>query len=72
NAREHLHGFEFKGRMVRVEVTGSEDRPHADGGRKYPRNKKEGNFRSGYKDKGKPKKKGSGGDWFASKVKNWD
>lgn len=70
NAREHLHGFEFKGRIVRVEVTGNEDRPQADGGRKYPRTKKEDNYRSGYKDKGRPKKQSSGDDWFASKVKN--
>lgn len=28
SAREHLHGFEYKGRMVRVEITGpSDDRP---------------------------------------------
>ena len=72
NARQHLHGFEFKGRIVRVEVTGNEDRPPAEGGRKYPRSNKEGSFRPGFKDKGKPKKKGSGNDWFSSKVRNWD
>ena len=25
SAREHLHGFEYKGRMVRVEITGPEE-----------------------------------------------
>ncbi|MFZ5971697.1 MAG: DEAD/DEAH box helicase [Bacteroidota bacterium] len=28
-AREHLHGFEYKGRMVRVEVTGEADGGHS-------------------------------------------
>lgn len=40
-AREHLHGFEYKGRMVRVEVTGEADNGHSSRGRhKSPSKKK--------------------------------
>ncbi len=40
-AREHLHGFEYKGRMVRVEVTGEADNGQSNRGRhKSPSKKK--------------------------------
>ena len=69
SAREHLHGFEFKGRIVRVEVTGNDDRPVEKGGRKYPRDKKYGGSGGHFRDKGKPARKSKGDDWFASKMR---
>jgi len=72
-AREHLHGFEFKGRIVRVEVTGSEDRPAPAREKKYSPGKKHGGSGyNNYRDKGKPVRKSKGDDWFASKMRGMD
>ena len=39
-AREHLHGFEYKGRMVRVEITGEQGGGESRGRQKSPSKKK--------------------------------
>lgn len=54
-AREHLHGFEYKGRMVRVEVTN-------DGG---------GGGGGGSRNHKSPSKKRKADNWFESKKKKW-
>lgn len=56
-AREHLHGFEYKGRMVRVEVTN--DGGGGGGGGGGGRNHKS------------PSKKRKADNWFESKKKKW-
>jgi ATP-dependent RNA helicase DeaD len=58
NVHEHLHGFEYKGRIVRVEVTGEQSPREDKGGRRRdaPR-KREGEARKG--------------NWFDTKKKNW-
>lgn len=71
--REHLHGFEYRGRMVRIELTGKNDegprkekrygKPSGGSGR-FARPKPERSFSKG-------KKKSGGDDWFSSKTKGW-
>ncbi|MFZ6001577.1 MAG: DEAD/DEAH box helicase [Bacteroidota bacterium] len=54
-AREHLHGFEYKGRMVRVEVTNDGGGGGGGGGRNHK----------------SPSKKRKADNWFESKKKKW-
>jgi ATP-dependent RNA helicase DeaD len=53
--REHLHGFEYRGRMVRLEVTGDQD----------------GGERPAAKAKYSPSKKKKRTDWFDKKKAKW-
>jgi ATP-dependent RNA helicase DeaD len=55
--REHLHGFEYRGRMVRLEITGEQD---GGGYEKRPA-----------KPKYSPSKKKKRNDWFESKKSRW-
>lgn len=74
--RQHLHGFDYKGRIVRIEITG--DRPSEP---KERREKKFSGKREFSKKKEFPKKKEytkefkkevkkSGDDWFEAKIRN--
>ncbi|MEY3405186.1 MAG: hypothetical protein RL161_616, partial [Bacteroidota bacterium] len=74
NVRKHLHGFEFRGRIVRIEVTekqgsgserGSERGSGAGRSDRKKRKFSEGDFGKKFQ---KPKKND---DWFASKTKGW-
>jgi ATP-dependent RNA helicase DeaD len=58
NAREHLHGFEYKGRMVRVEVTGDRQ--------EQPRSRSSSSSSRGDAPRREKKK-----DWFEDKKKKW-
>lgn len=78
--RQHLHGFEYKGRIVRLEVTG--DRSEAPREKKPKREfskpkreftkKREFTSKSDFTPKSDfaPKKKKSDDDWFNNKIKN--
>lgn len=58
---QHLHGFEYKGRMVRIEITGDKPAEH----RKTDERKRE--KKKDWFESKKEKKK----DWFDTKKKSW-
>jgi ATP-dependent RNA helicase DeaD len=59
--KEHLHGFEFKGRMVRIEVTDSRNEPSGD--RKRNRESYSGGSRSENRGKGRDRDRKKSRKW---------
>lgn len=77
-ARERLHGFEYRGRIVRIEVTGPDEKPRSSGKPSRERKgfaEKRGKFQDkrGKFSDSKPAspKKSSGDDWFESKMRGY-